>query len=104
MYCSHCGRPIETDARYCAGCGVALHFVAAEPRRVLLRPREGRMIGGVCAGFANCYGWDVTLVRVVAALLVFFSAGSAALAYFALWVLVPEARFALPERATGSAA
>jgi phage shock protein PspC (stress-responsive transcriptional regulator) len=33
----------------------------------LRRPRTGRVIGGVCAALAHRFGWDVTLVRVLAA-------------------------------------
>lgn len=96
MYCSRCGRQMEPDARFCAGCGAAVARQGAGARRVLVRPRAGRLISGVCAGFADAYGWDISVVRAVAALLLCLSGGLAALAYFALWVLLPEARFALP--------
>jgi phage shock protein C len=105
MYCSQCGRQIETDSRFCAGCGAAFEQPASVPRRVLVRPREGRLIAGVCAAFANCYGWDISVVRVVAVILLFLSGGSATLAYVACWIFIPEAQYALPERSTtGTAA
>ena len=31
----------------------------------LLRPKKGRMIAGVCAGIANYFNIDVTVVRLV---------------------------------------
>lgn len=31
----------------------------------LVRPADGRVIAGVCAGIANRYGWDVRKVRLV---------------------------------------
>ena len=34
----------------------------------LTRPRYPRMIAGVCSGFALHYGWDLSLVRVIAVL------------------------------------
>ena len=36
-------------------------------RPTLSRPRHGRMIAGVCAGIARRFGWDPTVVRIVAA-------------------------------------
>lgn len=36
----------------------------------LIRPSEGRIIGGVCQGIANSLNLDPTVVRVVAALLI----------------------------------
>ena len=39
-----------------------------EPKR-LYRPRTGRMLSGVCAGLANYFGMDPTLVRVIYAIL-----------------------------------
>lgn len=105
MYCSRCGRQLEADARFCAGCGVAIGGETERTRRVLVRPREGRLIAGVCAAFSDAYRWDISLVRVVATLLLCVSAGIAALVYFALWVLLPEAQFALPREAgTGTIA
>jgi phage shock protein C len=54
----------------------------------LTRPRQGRMIAGVCAGLARRYGMPVFLVRVlmVAAGL----AGVGVVGYLALWVLMPK--------------
>lgn len=54
----------------------------------LARPREGRMIAGVCAGLARRYGMPVFLVRVlmVAAGIV----GFGLILYPVLWVLMPK--------------
>ncbi|MBW1878437.1 MAG: PspC domain-containing protein [Deltaproteobacteria bacterium] len=53
---------------------------------------DDRMIGGVCAGIAEHYGWDPTLVRVAFVLLsVFSSAFPGLLVYLALWLIMPEA-------------
>ena len=38
----------------------------------MVRPRMGRMIGGVCQGLANQYNWDVAWVRVLAVVLAVF--------------------------------
>ena len=37
---------------------------------------DNRMLAGVCAGLAEYFGTDVTLVRVIYALLTFFTAFS----------------------------
>lgn len=34
--------------------------------KVLVRSRKNRMVAGICAGAASYFGWDVTLVRVIA--------------------------------------
>lgn len=61
----------------------------------LVRPQEGRMIGGVCAGLARRYGLTATQVRlifVVSCLL----PGPQFLIYLALWVLMPPEQRAAP--------
>jgi len=56
----------------------------------LYRSRRDSMVGGVCAGLADYYGLDVTIVRLAAAAIVLFTSGAGVLAYVLLWVLVPE--------------
>ena len=55
----------------------------------LYRPRDGRMIAGVCAGIAQRFGWDPTLVRVLTALSILLP-GPQVLAYVLLWILMPN--------------
>jgi phage shock protein C len=62
----------------------------SKPAR-LVRSRENRIVGGVCAGLGNYLGMDVTLVRIVAVVLA-FAAGTAVLAYIVGWIIIPEAR------------
>ncbi|MEW1548057.1 PspC domain-containing protein [Streptomyces tsukubensis] len=54
----------------------------------LVRPREGRMIGGVCAGLARRFGTSATTMRVifVASCLL---PGPQILVYLALWLFLP---------------
>ena len=54
----------------------------------LVRPRQGRMIAGVCAGLSRRYGMPVFLVRVltVGAGIV----GFGLIFYPVLWVLMPK--------------
>jgi phage shock protein PspC (stress-responsive transcriptional regulator) len=56
----------------------------------LMRPREGRMIAGVCAGIGEYFGVDANIVRVVFAALTIFSIGAGALVYVVAWAVVPE--------------
>ena len=58
--------------------------------KVLVRSRKGRMVAGICAGVAGFFGWDVTLVRVVVAVVSVITGGAGALAYLAAWAIIPE--------------
>jgi phage shock protein C len=55
----------------------------------LRRPRSGRVIGGVCAALAHRFGWDVTIVRILAVLSIFLP-GPQVIAYIVGWVLIPN--------------
>ena len=57
--------------------------------KVLRRSRSGRMVAGVCAGAAEYFGIDVTLVRVIVAAVAVITGGAGALAYLAAWVIIP---------------
>jgi phage shock protein PspC (stress-responsive transcriptional regulator) len=56
---------------------------------LFVRPREGRMLAGVCAGIAERWNLDVTLVRIVAVVLTLLS-GVGLAAYVAAWLLTPS--------------
>jgi phage shock protein PspC (stress-responsive transcriptional regulator) len=56
----------------------------------LIRPREGRMIAGVCAGIGDYFGIDANVVRIVFAALTIFSVGAGALVYLIAWAVLPE--------------
>ena len=45
------------------------------------------MIGGVCAGIADYFEWDITLVRIIYVLATFFTAFSGGLVYLILWLI-----------------
>ena len=57
--------------------------------KVLARSRKGRMVAGVCAGVADYFGIDVTLVRVVVAVVSVITGGAGVLAYLAAWLIIP---------------
>jgi phage shock protein C len=54
----------------------------------LRRPRSGRIIGGVCAALAHRFGWDVTIVRILAVVSILLP-GPQVVAYLIAWVLIP---------------
>jgi phage shock protein C len=87
MYCNYCGKIIQDDANVCAYCGTRVGGVLARKR--LLRPRADRRIAGVCAGFAEYFDLDVTLVRLVWFLTAFLT-GVGLLAYPIAWIIIPE--------------
>ena len=55
----------------------------------LYRPREGRIIAGVCAGLGRRFDVSPNLFRLLAILFLFLP-GSSILAYIILWVLMPD--------------
>jgi phage shock protein C len=66
-------------------------FVAG--RQKLMRPPKhspDRKIAGVCAGFAEYFDLDVTIVRVVWLIVALFGGGGV-LAYIIAWIVMPEA-------------
>ena len=50
---------------------------------------QNAKIGGVCAGIAQYYGFDVTMVRLVAGLLI-FTPLPVILVYLVLWAFLPS--------------
>lgn len=55
----------------------------------LTRPKNNKVIAGVCAGIANYFNVDPVLVRIIwLVLLLFFGIGL--FAYLLLWVVMPE--------------
>lgn len=51
-----------------------------------------RMIAGVCAGIAEYFGWDATLLRIVYVLATFFTAFAGVIIYIILWIVMPAKR------------
>ena len=58
--------------------------------KVLMRTRDGRMLAGVCAGVADYFGLDVTLVRVIWAVVSVITGGAGVLAYLVAWIIIPD--------------
>jgi phage shock protein PspC (stress-responsive transcriptional regulator) len=58
----------------------------------LSRPRNGRVIAGVCAALGNRFGISPALVRVIF-LVSLLLPGPQFLIYIAGWILIPNERF-----------
>lgn len=60
-----------------------------ENNKKLTRASAGnRMVAGVCAGIADYFGWDPTLLRIVYVLTAF----AGIIIYIILWIVMPERR------------
>lgn len=59
-------------------------------RSGLQRPRrgDGRLLAGVCAGIAQHYGFNTTLVRLL--FVIFAITGASEIVYLVLWLLMPR--------------
>ena len=57
--------------------------------RKLVRPRQGRMFAGVCAGLAQRFGMSAGMVRLLF-LLSLLLPGTQVIVYLVLWVLMPN--------------
>ena len=59
-------------------------------RQGLVRPQEGRLLGGVCAGLGRRFGLDAWVARLVFVLALLVIPGSQILIYPVLWILMPS--------------
>jgi len=101
MLCSSCQKEIAPGSKFCYNCGAKQSDAVADappavvaPKR-LMRSSRDKKIGGVCAGLADYFDLDPTLVRVVWLLAIFF-AGTGFLVYLILWIVLPVAPATLP--------
>jgi phage shock protein C len=89
MYCPQCGREYAQRVNFCCHCGAAMSVPVQMPQKKLARSRTDKKIAGVCAGFAEYLDLDVTLVRLLWIMLIFFG-GWGAIAYLVAWIIMPE--------------
>ena len=62
-----------------------------QSRKRLVRNTDNKMIGGVCAGVADYFGVDPTLVRVLTVVGAVFGLGTVVVAYVVAWAVMPTA-------------
>lgn len=94
MYCTHCGREVQSEARFCPACGKATPLGETEhaqrPPKRLYRLASDKKFAGICSGLANYLNVDVTLVRILTvavAALTGFVPGL--IAYLVVWMIMP---------------
>jgi phage shock protein C len=93
MYCNACGKAIAEDVRFCSNCGNVVG-IPPTPKK-LLRSRAnnqiaGKKIAGVCAGLAQYFDLDVTLVRILAIFLTLATGVCpGVVTYLLAWIIVP---------------
>lgn len=64
-----------------------------KPKKRLYRNADDYVLGGICAGITNYFGFnDPVWLRIAFVLLVIFSGGTIVLLYLFLWLIVPEAK------------
>ncbi len=54
----------------------------------LLRIKQKRILGGVCAGFAYWFGWPTRTMRIMLIILMLIG-GFGILTYLILWIFMP---------------
>jgi len=103
MYCTRCGLDLGNEARFCSACGrptgqnVKQEVLLLPQYPRLSRPVYDKKIAGVCAGFARYLGVDVTLVRILWLVLIFWPVPIGLIAYIVAWIVMPRDPLALPE-------
>ena len=99
MNCDRCGREVETDSAYCRFCGARVGVPPMAGRRLVRRPDEGRL-GGVCAGMAEYFATDVTVVRLAWIVLTIVPGAiiGGVIAYVAAWLIMPATFVPAPPR------
>ena len=89
MFCNACGKTIAEDGRFCSYCG-NLVGVAPTPKKLTRSPAEGK-IGGVCAGLAQYFELDVSLVRILS---IFITLATGVcpgiITYLLAWIIIPK--------------
>jgi phage shock protein C len=104
MICPKCQKEIADGSKFCYNCGAKLIADAsaapsptytAPPAKRLMRSSRDKKLGGVCAGLADYFDLDPTIVRVVWLLAVLL-AGTGFLVYLILWIVLPLAPASVP--------
>jgi len=101
MLCPSCQKDIVDGSKFCYNCGAKVAADSAtastpppvavpSPVKRLMRSSRDKKIGGVCAGLADYFDLDATIVRVIW-LLAIFLGGTGVLLYLILWIVLPLA-------------
>jgi phage shock protein C len=93
MFCTQCGASLPETARFCTSCGKPtspeLPPAAAAPKK-LRRIVSEKKIAGVCAGFAEYFSTDITLMRVIWVAMLLLPPHIGLIAYIVSWAVLPQ--------------
>jgi phage shock protein C len=95
MFCTSCGTHLADDARFCRACGKPTLLTpivmtpGLVPPRKLHRIRAQKKIAGICAGFADYFGMDLTLMRLIWVGLLIMPPYVGPIAYIVSWFVLP---------------
>jgi len=96
MTCASCQKDIAAGSKFCYSCGAKQpETPAAAPppayygRKRFVRSTNDRKVAGVCAGVADYFDMDPTLVRILWALATLIP-GPNILAYIVIWIAADE--------------
>lgn len=92
MFCTQCGAKLSETARFCTTCGkpTSAAVSAAAPPKKLRRILGEKKIAGVCAGFAEYFGADITLMRIIWVALLLLPPHIGLFAYLVAWAVLPK--------------
>ena len=108
MFCTQCGTNLDDRARFCTLCGKstaltvpgsppvdpagvgASGWTAGVAGRKLRRIRARKKIAGVCAGFAEYFDMDVTLMRLIWLGLLIMPPNIGAIGYIVAMFVLPK--------------
>jgi phage shock protein C len=103
MFCTQCGTNLDDRARFCTLCGkstaltvpgaagmAAPAWTAGVAGRKLRRIRARKKIAGVCAGFAEYFDMDVTLMRLIWLGLLIMPPNIGAIGYIVAMFVLPK--------------
>jgi phage shock protein C len=99
MICTNCQREIAPGSNFCYFCGARMVAPPPPPQaqRYLMRSATHKRIAGVCAGFANYFGLDTALVRILWVLLTFFTGiFPGIIIYVVSWLVMPVEQYPMP--------
>lgn len=114
MLCPNCQKDIASGSKFCYNCGAKLEETgtpavppspppAYAPPRRLVRSSNDRKIAGVCAGVADYFDVDTTLVRALW-LLATLVPGPNIITYLILWIVLPVGLTGVNVPASGTTA
>lgn len=107
MFCTQCGTKLDDTARFCISCGKSTreeppapaysappHYAytatASAPPRRLRKIVAEKKIAGVCAGYAEYFDIDVTLMRIIWVAMLLLPPHIGAIAYIVSMIVLKK--------------